>query len=682
MLYRKLASFSIRHYRLMLFCWLFLASCSASFAAQLPAVLGDHGLVAKGSYEEARKALVRDFQLPDEPVIVLFVNEKGRTANEFHRYIARTLNEAGKVGGVKTAASPLRQDGMENGSYAYALLSVPDDARGKSDAIERLRERLPKDPAFQALLTGKPVVQEDVNRSSRHDLKAAEAVGVPVAFALLAATFGGLLPALVPIVAGGMSVIIAMGILYAIGVAGTAELSIFVYSVVPMAGMAVSLDFALLMVSRYREEKAALPPREAVLRTATTAGRAVVVSAACVILALLGTFCIRMPIFNSVALGAIVVLAVSALLHLTFIHALLHALGRRIPLMRPRSGLFGVRRWWLSAALGRPGLSALVCLAVLALCWIPVPSMRLAVPGPDSLPSGTESRAAAKLFADRFVPPMTSTVYFIAEEKGLGTDAERTAERIRGDLRQDARVIRADLQTSRVRYGAYLITARLFGNASSAEVMRWVREREREYSPYGVLIGGEPKYRQEIQDGILRRLPLVLAFVAASNFLALAWAFRSLLIPAKAVAMNLLGIGAALGIVSWLFREGAWGLETSDMAVMIPVFIFGLAFGVSMDYGIFLLSRIDESYRRTRDNEAAIREGLTASGRIIASASAIMIAVTAPFAMAGVTGVKQLGLGIAIALLIDATIIRLILVPALMKLFGRWNWWMPFGKPR
>lgn len=704
MFYRKLAAFAILRYRTILFVWFFAAAFFAWFAAQLPSVLGDHGLTVKGSYAETQKLLFSEFQISDEPVVVLFQNEQGRTTYAFHKYIAEYLNEAGKVGGVQVAASPLRQKGMEAGGYAYALLTVPDDVRGKREAIDLLRARLPDDPAYRAMLTGKPVVQEDVNRSSRHDLKAAETIGLPAAFALLVLTFGGLLPALIPIAAGAMSVVIAMGILDAIAYSGAAELSVFVYNVVPMVGMAVCLDFALLMVSRFREEAASFPIGEAVLRTMRSSGQAVAVSVGCVILALIGTFYIRMPIFNSVALGAIIVLGVSALLNLTLVPALLYAFGGWLSPTRSGSALRssleprsateqrssqspqassaprtprGFWRLWLNAVLKRPGLSALACLAILALGWLPVPGMRLAVPGPDSLPPGTESREAARILEERFAPPMTSLVYFIVEEERFGMDAEAMAARIRSDLASDPRVIRIDAQRSR-NSDSDLLAVRLLGNASSAEAMNWVRGRERQYGAMNVRIGGEPKYRQEIQDEIVDRIPAVLAFVAISNFLVLAWAFRSLLLPAKAVAMNLLGIGAALGIVSWLFREGKWGLEPSDMAVMIPVFIFGLAFGISMDYGIFLLSRVYESYRRTGDNEAAIREGLSASGRIITSAAAIMIAVTAPFVLAGVTGVKQLGLGIALALFIDATIIRLILVPALMKLLGRWNWWMPF----
>ncbi|WP_245347391.1 MMPL family transporter [Cohnella lubricantis] len=688
MLYRMLAAVSIRYRRPILCGWLLFASASAWFAAQLPNALGDHGLTVQGSYAETQQILASQFKLPDEPVVVLFANERGETPGEFHRYIANALGRAEQIRGVEVAASPLRLKGMENGGYAYALLSVPDQVQEKREAVAQLREQLPVHPEFKAMLTGKPVVQEDVNQSSRHDLKAAEAVGLPVAFALLFLAFGGLLPAMIPILAGGMSVLIAMGILDAIGASGIVELSVFVYNVIPMVGMAVSLDFALLMVCRYREEKAALPSRQAVHRAMSTSGRAVLVSVVCVILALIGTFCIRMPIFNSVALGAIVVLAVSALINLTFVPALLYALGNRISPIHSRASRQGPpsRGWrlWLSAVMKRPGVSALACAAALAMCLLPIASMRMSIPGPDSLPSGTESREAAGLFADRFFPPKTTAAYVIIRASGARQEADRTADRIRSELERDARVLRIDTQRSSAS-GDYLLAVRLIGEASSDEAMRWVRERERQYGSLNVLIGGEPKEQQEIHDEMINRMPEVLAFVAVSNFLVLAFAFRSLFIPLKAIAMNLLSIGAALGILSWLFREGRLGLEPSDLAIMIPVFLFGLTFGISMDYGIFLLSRIYESYRRTRDNEAAIREGVAASGRMITSAAAIMIAVTAPFSLAGVTGVKQLGLGIAAALLIDATIIRMVLVPSLMKLMGKWNWWMPFargGQPR
>jgi RND superfamily putative drug exporter len=263
---------------------------------------------------------------------------------------------------------------------------------------------------------------------------------------------------------------------------------------------------------------------------------------------------------------------------------------------------------------------------------------------------------------------------------GAGLPSRQTMAYIERDLDKDPRVMGVNIEQSSVKKGLYLISVWVQGNEASQEVQRWVRDLSGRLATQDVIIGGEPKYHQEVHDEVFTRMKYVFLFVILSNLIVLSVAFRSILIPLKAVIMNLVSIGASFGILTWIFQAGRFGIETTDIAIMIPVFIFGLTFGISMDYGIFLLSRIQESYRDCGDNEQAIRNGLTASSKIITSAAAIMIAVTAPFALADVSGVKQLGIGIASALFIDATIIRMILVPSLMKCFGKWNWWMPFVK--
>jgi len=679
----KLALFSVRHAKGIVCGWIVFALIAAGFALRLPDALGDHGLTTNGQYALAQQRLAAEFRIPDEPVVILFENDGGYAEKAFRSYVRRFLKLVDSIEGATVAASPLERKEMERGGHAYAWVSVQGSVQEKRQRIESIRRLIPAFSPLKIAMTGKPVVQEDVNRSSKEDLKAAETVGIPVAFALLALALGGWRTAWIPIATGGMSVLVAMGLMFVVGSIGGVSLSVFVYNVIPMAGMAVCLDFALMMVSRYREERASLSVGEAVVGTMATSGKAVFLSAGCVVLALIGTFYIRMPIFNTVALGALVATAVSAAMNLTFVPALLCLLGWRIPPQRRDRRPRGARGGWnafLSAVLKRPVLSAIMASTVLILCLLPVQRMRVDVPGPESLPRETESRLAAETMAKLFQPSSLSQVYLIVDETrdGSGRNRAPTVDRIRRDLQLDAQVLKVGVDRSEVKESSYLISATVKGNEKSKEVLRWVREREERYAAIGVLVGGEPKYRQEVVDEILARAKYVLAFVAASNFIWLAWAFRSLLVPAKAVLMNLLSIGASFGIVTWICQDGRWGMESSDMAIMIPVFIFGLVFGISMDYGIFLLSRINESFRRTRDNEQAIREGLAASGAVIASAAAIMIAVTAPFALAGVTGVKQLGIGIAAALWIDATVIRLILLPSLIKLFGKWNWWMPF----
>lgn len=679
MIPRRLTNLAIRRRFGMIGFWFALTACFAPLAVRLPGALGDHGVETNGQYAEVRELLAKELKLPEEPVLVLFHNPHGLPASSFRQYISDAMNRLSRIGGTAVAASPLAKPDMLHGQYAYAALAVlPGSQDDKRLALERIRGAIEDDGEFQASLTGKPVVQQDVNRLSRADLQAAETIGVPVAFALLAVALGGLLPAVIPIAAGGMTVLLSMGILYLIGTYGGVNLSVFVYNVVPMVGMAVCIDFALLMVGRFREERRSRGADEALRITMTTSGRAVSVSAACVALALIGTLYIRMPIFNTVALATLVVLAVSMLINLTFVPALLYALrGRLAP--GPRTERAG-KPWraFAKAVLRRPVVSAALAAGVLLVCMAPIRGLEVGVPGPQSLPPNQESRAAAESVALHFQPQSTSRVWIAVKE---ASGSRQAIESLRLDLLQDPSVLRAETAESLAgEKGHRWISVWLRGAESSREAMDWVRERERQYAGLDVLIGGEPKYHQEVRDEVFGRMKDVLLFIVVSNLLVLAVAFRSVIIPVKAIAMNLASIAASFGLLTWLFQEGRFGLEATEIAIMIPVFIFGLTFGISMDYGIFLLSRIYESYGETRDNELAIREGMAASGKIITSAAAIMIAVTAPFALAGVSGVKQLGIGIAAALFLDATIVRMVLVPALMKCFGKWNWWLPFAR--
>ena len=324
-MYAKLAMFAIRCRKWVIGCWLALAAFSLPLAARLSDVLGDHGLVTEGSHRQALARLERDFGMPAEPVLMLFEPASGARDPQLAEKIGQALERADRISGVAVAASPLERAELWGDSRAYAVLSVPESIRQRRQAVEQLRQLAAEYSGLNISLTGKPVVQEDVNRRSRGDLMAAELLGVPAAFAVMLLAFGGARPAIVPLIAGGMAVAIAMAAVRLIGAFGFVPLSVFVHNVIPMAGMAVCLDFALLIVSRYREERAASSAREAVMRAMVAAGKTVTVSAACACAAMVGMFFIPMPMFRSVALSAIVVLALSWLISLTFVPALLYA---------------------------------------------------------------------------------------------------------------------------------------------------------------------------------------------------------------------------------------------------------------------------------------------------------------------------------------------------------------------
>ncbi|WEK55925.1 MAG: MMPL family transporter [Candidatus Cohnella colombiensis] len=631
-----------------------------------------------GSYSQVQQILSQQFHMPEEPIILLFENDKEMPRRTFHSLIKRTLTQIERIGGVHVSSSPLEQKEMEKGNIAYALLSVPNSIQEKRQAIKQIREAISVDRKISIKLTGKPVIQEDVNRLSKYDLKRAERIGIPIAFIILVMTLGGLLSAIIPIVAGAMTVVIAMGIMDVIGDYGGVSLSVFVYSVIPMVGMAVCIDFALLMISRFKEENRHLPANEALLITMATSGRAIVISVGCVIMALLGTLYIRMPIFNTVTLGTLVVLTVSLMINLIFVPALLYRLRKQLYSSRKDKFKQKGRSLWMAFIyfiMRWPQASAILAIIILSVSLYPVLTMQIGIPGPESLPKNNEARIASEKLAKWFESPFVSNVWIIAKDKNqeIQQDILRTLE-------QDSRVIHVDAVRSYVNKETTFINVWLQGNESSREVREWILERSNQFAMLGVQIGGEPKYKQEIVDEVFYRLKYVLFIVICSNWIILTIAFRSLLIPLKAIVMNLVSIFASFGILTWIFQEGKLGMETSNIAIMIPIFIFGLTFGISMDYGIFLLSRIYEGYKNSLDNEHSIREGLAVSGKIITSAAAIMIAVTAPFALAEVSGVRQLGIGIAIAIFLDATIVRMVLVPALMKWFGKWNWWSPFNK--
>lgn len=489
-----------------------------------------------------------------------------------------------------------------------------------------------------------------------------------------------------------------MGMMYWLG--QEIELSNFVLNVIPMAGLALSIDFALVLVSRFREELHKQPATQALVTTMQTAGRAVLFSALSVFLGLTGILLIPLPMFSSIALGAMMVLTVSVLLSLTLVPSLLFLFWRAI--LAENKTLYNRKKKnvWHTVSLyvmRRPvRMGALA--SILLICWLlPLSKMELAIPDATSLPQGYSSRQAFEAYQTGFVSPNQTDVYIVVQGRRdalnkedllnihslvrklqIDPDVDKV-DSIFSSLRQPSEMKYEPAMEQYVKGNQMLIQVTLKGEPSSKEVRNWLRHWEGEAASSAVhfLLGGEAKYQQEVFDAIFQNIKYVLLFILVSNYIVLFIAFRSILIPLKTIAMNLLSLGASFGILSWIFREGQFGIEPGSIAIMIPVFIFGLVFGISMDYGVFMISRIFEIYQETRDNDYAVQEGLASIARIISSAAAIMIAVTVPFAFGEVIGVKQLGIGIAIAIFIDATVIRMILVPSLMKLLGKWNWWAP-----
>jgi RND superfamily putative drug exporter len=708
--YQMLALISLRYPKTIILLWAFLLIFFGFYAPKLSTVLKDHGLLPDGAYVKVQHILSSDFHIPENPIMLVFEKKQRVSPGQFHRFIQQTLFQLQGINGLSEVVSPLEREGMQEGDFAYALFAFKQNSYEMKPVIAEIHRRLPRNGDISVKMTGASVVQADVNRASQNDLRKAELIGIPAAFILLWLAFGGIITAMLPIVIGVSGVTITMGMMFWLGT--KMELSNFVLNVIPMVGLALSIDFALMIVSRFREEIDGTEIGQALIMTMKTAGRAVVFSAASVFLGLIGILYIPLPIFTTVAIGAMAVLTVSGLLTLTLLPALLSILWPAIQAGSKPLSAFRTTNIWYSMSLyvmKRPIRMGLLASLVLISCFLPLSKMKLAIPDAASLPQGYDSRKAAEAYQTHFVSPSTSHVFIVAQGKThfLNKDDWLEAYAFIQRLKSDPNVQRVDSVFSSLRMqpeqlyfliqkptlkkkyelvfqqfvkeNRMLINVTLKGSPASKKVMDWLRRWEPigKISAMPFLLGGEPKYQQEVFDAIFQNIKYVLLFIFSSNFLVLFVAFRSVLIPVKTIAMNLLSLGASFGILTWIFEAGHLGMEPNSIAIMIPVFIFGLVFGISMDYGVFLVSRIYEVYQQTQDNDRAVLAGLASTSRIITSAAAIMISVTAPFAFGEVVGVKQLGIGIAAAILIDATVIRLVLVPSLMTLLGKWNWWAP-----
>lgn len=738
--YRRLAVLISRYPRFIILFWVFVIAMSAVWAWRLPGIVQDHGLnLNQGDAHAVELILQEQFHLSADPVILFFEKKADVDPAEFHGWVKDRLEQVRMVSGLTSVVSPYDSPGtrMLRKDAAYALLNFDIPSHRIGPVLEQLRSMLTTDGLGTSRMTGKAVVQQDVNRLSFRDLERAEILGLPLALVILCLAFRGFRAALIAVIMGVSGVITAMGVTSLMGY--HLALSNFIINVIPMVGMALSIDFALIILSRYREElhRGHTHERadEVLQRTMRTAGRAVLFSAACVLLGLLGLLWIRLPMFLSVSLGAMIVLVISVLLNITLLPAILSLYSVRIfrrtsrhPMHlnreRNNSSLQPRGMWhiWSGMIMKRPVRMALLGTGALLLFVLPVAQLQMAIPDASSLPARMESRQTAEQLENTFGQKNTSSVDIVIGSTGeqlTPAHWQLALHKLR-ELQMDSNVMgiesawgtmirpnkpvsyssfpTASSSLSNPMQGAgsqqptwlrstvsdhfIRIVATIYGEPGSDQAADWLEQmriRDDAVPASGIRLryGGEAAKQHEIMQEVTGQLPKVLVFVVVSNILVLLAAFRSLLIPVKAILMNLLSLAASFGILVWVFNQGHLGMEPSAIAIMIPVFIAGLVFGISMDYGVFMLTRIHEVYRRTGDSDLAVQQGLASTGSLITSAAAILLAVTVPFVFADVAGVRQLGIGITAAVLIDVTIIRLILVPALMKLMGRWNWWLP-----
>ncbi len=544
--------------------------------------------------------------------------------------------------------------------------------------------KLADDPRLEVTATGHLAFMHDLDETLREDLRLAELVSLPLALIVLIGVFGGLVAASLPVVVGGLSVLTGMGAVLALS--HQFEIAHYAMNVVSLIGLGVAIDYSLFIVARYRDERRRLGPGAAAMsRTLDTAGRAVAFSGLAVCAGLSGLGFFRGSHLFSMGVAGAVVVGCAVLFSLTLLPALLSLLdpwldAGRLPMFRAASGVWLNWRALADGVMRRPLVVLVPTLALLVLLALPFGRLELAAADIGVLPAQSEARRGLEQLHAAFPGSAGERVVVVVESpSGAGTTPERlaAAERLAGELRGWPGVLMAMVVPTA---GPVGIQVGAKDRPGAVGIVKRLRER-RFLGDSRLLVGGPAAGDLDASEFVRARAPRAVLFVVLLTYVILLVLLGSVLLPLKAVLMNALSLTASFGAMVWIFQEGhlqsLLAFEPRPLEPALPVLLFCLMFGLSMDYEVLLLTRMREEYLRTRDNRASVAEGLEQSAGLITSAAAIMVAVFAAFALARVVLVKAMGVGLALAVLLDATLVRVLLVPATMRLFGDRNWWAP-----
>jgi uncharacterized membrane protein YdfJ with MMPL/SSD domain len=700
----QLAGFLGRRRRWVLIAWIAIVVLALSPASRQTEHLTGGGFDVPGSESKAvSDALQSDFGAEADGIAVLLKAQGGAREGQIAAAVSRVRRAVAGFdevalppGAGRRAEAALRRTGT-----AMLPLRSEKSSDRLIDSAATLREDLNPGEAeggVTAYLAGQPTIWAGMQELSKHDLAEAEAGGFPIVALILLVVFGSLAAAALPLALGFVSVIVTGALIYFFSLQMTT--SVFVTNMASMIGIGVAIDYSLFILARYREERAkGRAPEAARAEALATSGLAVTFSGLAVVVSLAGLWMVDNQALRSMALGAMTVVAVSILAATTLLPALIAMLGDRVlpgGIVAKVLGAVGRRRerldreafWgrWTRAVMAHPWRAIAGVSAILLTLTVPLLSLDTGTEALGQFPKGSDVRVGNEL-ASRQLGGGTDPVQIVAafDTPGSTSNGPAVATFVR-ELEATPGV--SSVAPPAFSAGSVLIQATPSA-ASESDAAAALVGRLRDAAPATRLghvatvdVGGETARTRDLRAQVGGSIWMIVAFVLSLSFLVLMVMLRSLLLPLKAVLMNLLSIGAAFGVLvaifQWGWFESALGFESQGALDTINVpLIFAIVFGLSMDYEVFLMSRIRERYMEHGDNERAVAEGLATSARTISSAALIMSAVFAVFVLTGVPSIKELGLGCAVAIALDATLVRLILVPAAMKLLGSWNWWMP-----
>jgi RND superfamily putative drug exporter len=732
MTFDRLGRFTVRRRWWIVAAWARLILLAVPFAPRAPGALSAGGFTLD-DLESARARQVLQDELGTEPsAFVLVYTSDTLTAGTpaWITAVAAATHDIATAPHVTRilshALTPSQVSADGHTAYDVVFLDLPPD--DSPDAIPPVEARLHETPGLTVRIGGGPAFYGDVQAVTETDLRRSELISLPLAALALLLVFGSVIAAGIPLAVGGAAVLVALAGIFV--VASLTPMSIFVLNLATLLGLGLGVDYSLLMTSRFREELARRsgPDRvaESVRVTVATAGRAVFFSGLTVLLGLLGLVLFEFMILRSVGIAGAIVVGLAVASALTLLPAILAIIGTRIDALAVRRVTVqpGTTGPWarLARRVMRQPLRVLFpTLGVLLLLGVPFLHVRFNAPDATILPPSVPSREAYDILAREFGEGDFAPIVVAVRTTGAATDAGNIARlyaysrrlaadprvtRVAGLVDVDPRLTLAQYQllyaspggppdrfvgatlqaTTRGDLTAFTVVTPFGPNREEGRALvREMRDPTSALAPpagMSILVGGGAADVDDVVSRVWTDFPRTAAFIVLTTFLVLFVLLRSVVLPLKALVMNTLSIVASFGALVWIFQDGNLSallgfqplgyVETTQ-----PVILFCVLFGLSMDYEVFLLTRMKEAWDRTGDNTEAVASGLERSGRIVSSAALVVVVVAGSFAFADIVLIKALGLGVAIAVALDATVVRALLVPATMRLLGRWNWWMP-----
>ncbi len=628
-------------------------------------------------------------------VIVVRSDRSTVEAPEFRQFVSSLVAKVRATGKASSVESYLSGDErLVSRDRRATLVQVLLGSNDAAKPVVALVQEANRSSGFAVAITGDRSVGNDFNALSQRDIERGElAFGLPAALIVLVLVFGAVVAGLVPVLMALVAIVVGLGLVALLSF--EFNFSVFIVNMLTGMGLALGIDYSLFVISRYREERGRGLVKDAAIKVAgATASRSVLFSGGTFVVALFGMLIVPTTIMRSLAAGAIIVGVVSVAAALTLLPALLSLVGDRVNALRVpflgrnlgRADAAEGRLWRavIDRVLRRPALSLALSAGLMLAAAVPILGLHIGQNGVTSLPNDLPSKQGY-LALQREFPAQNPYPAKIVVQGGSTSRTELA--RLRARLAADRRFGPGTIQTGRDRISVLSLPVR--GDAVGGKAISAVRDLRTHVIPAvvdgggaRVFVGGKTAETADYFDAVTKPTPYVIAFVLGLSFLVLTVAFRSLAVAAASILLNLLSVGAAYGLLTLVFLDGVgaglFGFEqAATVDAWVPLFLFSVLFGLSMDYQVFLMSRIRERYDESGSTREAVASGVASTARIITGAALIIVVVFAGFARGQVVAMQQMGFGVAVALLLDATLIRSVVLPSMLSLLGERSWYLP-----